>query len=178
MKSLIRLIDSLSRTGAVLAGAMLCVALVLFVIEIIVRTFFGSTLYVTDEYSGYLMAGATFCALAYTLADRGHIRMTFLHKILTGARRTQLEIACCVVGFAVGALLTYVTGRAFWDSVVTGSQSMQTSETYLAIPQFFLPFGSLLFTLQFFAEIMRSILILRGDSEGIGFKEEVQGLGR
>lgn len=177
MKTLVRLISGLSWLGAVLSGAMLCLALILFVAEIILRSFFSSTLYITDEYAGYLMAALTFCSLAYTLSERGHIRMTFLHQIIKGRRRAQLDIICCIVGFSFCTWLFYLTGSGFLDSLATGSRSMQISETPLAIPQFFLPFGSLLLMLQFIAEIMRSILFLRGDAE-VTVQEEDQALGR
>ena len=53
-----------------MAGIMMIIALVLTVAEIIIRTGFSKTLYITDEYSGYLMAMLTFCGLAYTLRER------------------------------------------------------------------------------------------------------------
>lgn len=49
---------------------MLCVALVMICAEIVLRSVFDRTLYITDEYSGYLMCGLTFCALAYTLREK------------------------------------------------------------------------------------------------------------
>ena len=63
-------------------------------------------------------------------------------------------------------MLTYTCADYFWDSVVTNSRSMQISQTYVAIPQFFMPFGTLVMTLQFAAEVMRSVLLLRSGRVG------------
>lgn len=178
MKHCIRIIDRISGFGGFLAGAMLCIGVALVMGEIILRTGFSRTLYVTEEYSGYLMAMLTFCALGYTLRERGHIRMTFLHKVVTGRPRICLDMACYLIGFSFCMVLLYFTSMFFWDSVVSGSRSMQISRTYLAFPQAFLPFGSLILALQFLGEFLRSIAMLRGDTEGIAFPEDKENQGR
>lgn len=178
MKKLINAIDRISGFGGFLAGAMMCMGVALVMGEIILRTGFSRTLYVTEEYSGYLMAILTFCALGYTLRERGHIRMTFLHKVVTGRPRVYLDMACFIVGFLFCVTLTWYMSIFFWDSVVTGSRSMQISRTYLAVPQAFLPFGSSVIALQFVSEFLKSIQILRGDTEGIVVAEEKDDQGR
>ena len=75
MKKIINFIDTLSGFNGWIAGIMMAVALMIAVVEIVYRTGFNGTLYITDEYEGYLMATLTFCGLAYTLRERGHIRM-------------------------------------------------------------------------------------------------------
>ena len=178
MKKLINLIDNLSGIGGWLAGIFMAVGLVISVAEIVYRSFLDKTLYVTDEYTGYLMAMLTFMGLAYTLRERGHIRMMFLPHILKGRAHVQFNMACFVVGFLFCAGLTWFTAEFFWDSVVSESQSMQVSETYLAIPQCFLPVGSLLLTLQFAAEFLKGLAVLRGDTQGLRILEEADDLGR
>ncbi len=178
MKRLINLIDNLSGIGGWLAGILMAVALAISVAEIVVRSGFDATLYVTDEYTGYLMAMLTFMGLAYTLRERGHIRMMFLPHIIKGRAHVIFNMVCYLVGFLFCAGLTWFTGEFFWDSVVSESQSMQVSETYLAIPQFFLPVGSLLLTLQFAAEFLKGLAVLRGDTQGLRILEEADDLGR
>ena len=70
MKLLIRSIDRIAALIGALAGIMLCVALVMICAEIVLRSVFDRTLYITDEYMGYRMCGLTFCALAYTLREK------------------------------------------------------------------------------------------------------------
>jgi TRAP-type C4-dicarboxylate transport system permease small subunit len=178
MKKLINLIDNLSGIGGWVAGILMAVALVISVGEIIFRSFLNSTLYVADEYTGYLMAMLTFAGLAYTLRERGHIRMMFVPHFVKGSAHVIYNMVCFVVGFLFCAGLTWFTWEFFWDSVVSESQSMQISETYLAIPQVFLPVGSLLLTLQFAAEFLKGLAMLRQDTDGLRILEESDDLGR
>ena len=178
MKRFIRSIDTLSGWIGGLAGVLLCLGLALVAAEIVLRTAFSRTLYVTDEYSGYLMCGLTFCGLAYTLRERGHIRMSLVHGIVKGRPRHLLDLICCLVGMIFALVLGWYTGHSFWDSLVTGAQSMQISATYLAIPQSFLPLGALMLALQFLAEGLKTLLVLRGETDGLVLLEEAKDLGR
>ncbi len=178
MKKLIILIDTLSGIGGWVAGILMAIGLMLSVGEIVFRSFLNSTLYVADEFTGYLMAMLTFMGLAYTLRERGHIRMMFLPHILKGRAHVIYNMVCFTVGFLFCAGLTWFTWEFFWDSVVSESQSMQVSETYLAIPQAFLPIGSFLLTLQFAAEFLKGFALLRQDAEGLRILEEADDLGR
>ncbi len=178
MKALVRGIDRISGLGGALASVMLCAGLALIAAEIVARSGFDSTLFITEEYAGYLMCGLTFCALGQTLRDKGHIRMTFLLKVVKGRPRIYLELVCFAIGLAFCLGLTWFTWLFFWDSVVSRSQSMQISETYLAIPQFFMPLGALIMSLQFCAEIFRSIALLKEDPQQLALREESGALGR
>jgi TRAP-type C4-dicarboxylate transport system permease small subunit len=161
MELFVRFCDRLAVACGVASGLLMIVSTLLVLAEIFVRTAFSKTLYITEEYSGYMMAAMTFLALAYTLKDKGHIRMTFLHTIAKGRAKVMVDIFAFCVGAVFCAVLTYTTADFFWDAVMTKSRSMSISQTYMAIPQFFMPFGTLVMTLQFFAEIFRSVLLLR-----------------
>ncbi|MHC1761093.1 MAG: TRAP transporter small permease subunit [Negativicutes bacterium] len=161
MEKFVRLCDRLSVGCGVASGFLMIVSTLLVLTEILVRSAFSKTLYITEEYSGYMIAAMTFLALAYTLKDKSHIRMTFLHTIAKGKAKVWVDIFAFSVGFVFCSLLTYTTVDLFWDSAVTASRSMQISQTYLAIPQFFMPFGVLVMAMQFAAEVARSILLLR-----------------
>lgn len=158
MEKFIRVVDRISHVFGIIAGVFIILGVVLVIAEIILRNLFSSTLYVTYEYTGYFMVAITFFGLAYTLKENGHIRLTFLHKFIkVGKSREVLEIFTHFVGFVVFAVITYNTANYFWDSVVSGSRSMQISKTYLAIPQIAMPIGSFVLSLQFIAGIFKSI---------------------
>ena len=178
MKHLIKVIDGVSTVVGGAAGVMLCLGLLLTCGEILLRTAFDRTLYITDEYSGYLMCGLTFCALGYTLKEKGHIRMTLIHGMVKERKRAVLDTLCFFLGFLFSIFITFHTWGLFYDSVATRSQSMQISSTYLAIPQFFMPFGAFIMTLQFLSEFLKSILLLKGDTAGLVLREEIKDLGR
>jgi TRAP-type C4-dicarboxylate transport system permease small subunit len=124
------------------------------------------------------MAMLTFFGLAYTLRERGHIRMMFLLHVLKGRRKVIYNMGCMAVGFLFCLGLFWFTAVFFWDSVVNQSQSMQITETYLAIPQAFLPVGSLFLLLQFVAEFLKGLAILKQDAAGLRILEESDDLGR
>ncbi len=178
MKRIINIIDGISGFHGWVAGIMMAVALILTVVEIVYRSGFSRTIYITDEYSGYLMAMLTFCGLAYTLRERGHIRMMMLPHLMKGQVRILVNMVCFVIGMIFCIALTWFTFQFFWDSVISNSKSSQLSETYLAIPQFFMPLGSLLMALQFLAEFLKGAAMLRGDTEGLRILEETDDLGR
>lgn len=178
MKRLIRAIDGLSGFIGGLAGVLLCIGLALTAAEILLRSAADRTLFITDEYLGYLMCGLTFCGLGYTLREKGHIRMTLIHGLVKGRARSWLDAVCLAVGLCFSAGVTVFTGQFFWDSMTTGSQSMQVSATYLAIPQAFMPLGALVLTLQFCSELLKSLLLIKGDADGLVLVEEVKDLGR
>ncbi len=177
MKKLISVLDKISDIGGVVSGVMICAGVSLVIAEIIVRGVFSRTLYISEEYSGYLMAGLTYMALGYTLKERAHIRMTFIHSILSERGKVILDLFCFIVGFLFSVGFTYVTFGLFWDSLVSGTRSMQISETPLAIPQAFLPIGSFIMTGQFLAEILRCFGILTGKLS-VSLVEESKELGR
>jgi len=178
MKTFINAIDRISGFGGWAAGVLMVIALVIGVSEIVTRYAFGKTLYIADEYSGYLMAMLTFLGLAYTLRERGHIRMMFLMHILKGRRRVIFNMICMFVGFVFCIGLIQFTGEFFWDSVDNQTQSMQITETYLAIPEAFLPIGSFFLLLQFLSEFLKGVAILRHDTAGLRILEEIDELGR
>lgn len=162
MGRFVRIIDRITNVFATIAGIIMILGVALILTEIIARSFFNRTTYITDEYTAYFMAAMTFLGLAYTLKEKGHIRMTFLHKLIKrGKARFFLDLYSFIIGLVVFAVITVVTFNLFWDSVLTSTRSMQISRTYLAIPQSAMPLGSLIIMLQFVAEIARTILKFR-----------------
>jgi TRAP-type C4-dicarboxylate transport system permease small subunit len=182
MEKFIRTIDRLSNTFGIISGVLIILGMVLVLAEIFAREVLHTTIYISGEYSGYFMVSITFLGLAYTLKEKGHIRMTFLHKLKvfqSGKPRIYLDIYSFIIGFTVFIIITYITGSFVWDSVVTGTQSMQMGRTYIAIPQFAMPIGSFIITLQFFSEILQTLKKLReGKIEEHDFKIEDEALGR
>lgn len=178
MEKVVRAIDRIAKVFAIIAGVLMILGVALVITEIVARSLFNRTIYITEEYTAYFMVAITFFGLAYTLKEKGHIRMVFLHKVIKGGKaRFYLDVYAYLVGLAIFVAITVVTFNFFWDSVVTGSRAMQISRTYLAIPQAAMPIGSLLITLQFVAEILRSIINWK---KGIVGEEEAesQALGR
>jgi TRAP-type C4-dicarboxylate transport system permease small subunit len=177
MGKFIKLVDRINQGTGIITGFMMILATVMVLLEIITRTVFSKTLYITEEYTGYLMVGITFVGLAFTLKEKGHIRMTFLQTVLKRKARIYLEIYALTIGLLFFIVITYTTAGFFWDSVLSQTRSMQISSTYIAIPQFFMPLGSFLMTMQLIAELMRSIVNVKSGQIDIEDKDAMA-LGR
>lgn len=162
MNYIIRMIDRLTGAFGIIAGLFMVLSVVLVMIEIVMRSVFNSTIYITQEYSGYFMVAITFFGLAYTLKEKGHIRLTFLHRFVkVGIGRAILEIIVSFIGLIIFIIILKATWDLFISSFENGSRSMQLTKTYLAIPQFAMPLGSLLICLQFVSEICKQILKIK-----------------
>ncbi|MEW6259054.1 MAG: TRAP transporter small permease [Thermodesulfobacteriota bacterium] len=176
MKTCIRWADRISGWSAALCGFILCSSLALILTEIVLRGAFSKTLFITEEYSGYLMSALTFMGLSYTMREKGHIRVTLLQGVLSNTGKLYLDLVCFLIGFLTFSFIAWQCALFFWDSVITQSRSMQISETYLAIPQAFMPLGSGLLALQLLSEAMKCLVVLKG--EDIALRQEAKDLGR
>lgn len=161
MKKIVKFIDMLSLLGSTLSGIFIFASASLVTLEIILR-FFKRTLYITDEYSGYFMCAISFTALAITLKENEHIRISFLIDFLDKKYKKGLLLHafCNFVGLFISLFLLKFTFNYFWDSVMTGSRSMSVAATYIAIPKFFMPLGCLLLAFQFVSELLKDILLI------------------
>ncbi len=134
-----------------LSGVCICAATVLILSEIVIRSTTSYTLYVSDEYTGYLMALSSMLGLAYVEREHGHIRMDLIdllqRRLPRGLRFLKYAAYCAAILVAV--LLCFVSYGLFAKSFANGSRSMQISATRLWIPQIFLVIGSALLALQY-----------------------------
>src|SRR5699024_5389656 len=140
----IKVIDRITDTLGIIAGLFMVSAVLMVLTEVILRTVFDGTLYITQEYTAYFMVAVTFFGLAYTLKEKGHIRLSFLHRFVKfGKPQTILDIVAFVFGFIMFAIITYASYEYFMSSWESMTRSRQISQTYLAIPQAAMPLGSL-----------------------------------
>ncbi len=175
MKKFVNFVDLLSNSFGVIAAILVMIGLILILIEIVIRGAFGGTLYITLEYVRYITSAVTFLALGYTLKEKGHIRVNFLHEKLTDRQRIMLNMYAFFVGFVVASLLTITSFNFFYGHLLSGSTAYTLSQTPMAIPTSFIPVGLFIFTIQFAAEFFRSIIFLK---TGQSSEVESSALGR
>ena len=169
MQKMLKAIDKVSGWGGI--GASLCILIIvaIILIEIFVRTLSGSSTFITEEYSGYLLCWFAFLGMAETLRTDGHIRVNILLSRLSPRKRTILEMIACLVGSAAFLYLTVYLGLVFYDSLAMGVRSMHVSQTPLFITQIIPIIGSTLMALQFLSMIGIKILNLtQGNMAGGG----------
>ncbi|HKJ50795.1 MAG TPA: TRAP transporter small permease [Gammaproteobacteria bacterium] len=115
------------------AGAVAGTCIVLITIMIlaqIVGRWFGVIIPSTEDFSGYLLAAATFLALAYTFRNGGHIRVTLLmHRLSPGLQRR--------LTYGVLLLFVVIMGWGAWHICYLVYESWsfeELSQGYIAIP--------------------------------------------
>ena len=101
-----RFLDRLYDTAAVLAAVCIIGVLVMVIAGVVSRE---SNMFIpgTDSYAGYLMAGAGFLAMAYTLKRDEHIRVTLLLNAASPRTRRALEIFSLGAAVLLAALFAY-----------------------------------------------------------------------
>ena len=157
-----RLLDALYDSAAALA-ALCMVGLLLMVLVSILGRQFNFYLRGTDAYAGYLMAGASFLALAHTLKRGEHIRVTLVLGLLRGAARRGLELWSLALASLLALLFAFYSCRLVWQSLLFDDISTGNDATPLWIPQLGMATGAVIFAIAFIDE---TLLEWRGKRPG------------
>jgi TRAP-type C4-dicarboxylate transport system permease small subunit len=134
------------RMAAAVSAACLVAILCLVCAEICGRVFNGirmlmgmgvvnATVPSLAEICGYLLAAATFLALAETMASGVHIRVSLLMDHLAGRQRQFCELFACLVALGISAACTWGMGRLVLKSWRFGDVSVGMVPVPLALPQ-------------------------------------------
>ena len=157
MKHCIAAIEKANGLLGWLSGLCIAMASVLIIAEIASRIILGSSLQITDEYTGYLMAVTSMLGLGYVEKNHGHIRMELIYLLQSRFPRTirVIRIWAYATAALFAAYLACVGWRLFYQSYLYGSKSMQISETPLIIPQIFIPLGAAVLLLQYLCNLYK-----------------------
>ena len=139
-------LDQLYVSAAALAAVFMLGLLVMVLLSIFGRQF-GFYVPGTDAYAGYLMAGSGFLALAHTLKQGEHIRVTLVLGALKGPARRALALWAIGASTALSGLFTAYSIRLAWQSHSFNDISTSNDATPLWIPQLGMAIGALLFTI-------------------------------
>lgn len=87
------------------------------------------------ELAGFLLLGATFTGLAYTLTVGGHIRVDLLHRTLPASARRALDILVTLIALAITGYGTWFSVLLAFDSYDFGDVSIGMVPVPLWMPQ-------------------------------------------
>lgn len=76
----------------------------------------GLTLPSYADFTGFFLAAASFLALAYTLKDGGHIRVSLVLQMLSKKAQRFFEIWCLFVASAIAVFFTIYTSFLVYES--------------------------------------------------------------
>ena len=112
------------------------------------------------EIAGYMLAAASFLALAPTLKAGAHIRVTMLLAAFSEQNRRFLEIFAFGFAAAASGYMTWHIANFAYVSFKFNEVSSGVVKVLLAYPQSMMALGSLVLTIAFIDELM--IVIFRG----------------
>jgi TRAP-type C4-dicarboxylate transport system permease small subunit len=129
----------LSAAGMVAACALLVLAVAHVLLEVVLRSFFGRSTHVLEEFVGYALCAITFLSLAQAVNGGAMVRVSTLSALLGPRSKQCLEIATALAGLALTLLIAYYS----WLSVSRNFRRGATSETVAAVP-LWIPEGAML----------------------------------
>lgn len=147
-----------------LAALSLLATLLVIVLNILGRQF-GFYLRGADSYAGYSIAAAAFLALAATLKNGDHIRVTLILQRLTGKHRRIMELWCLAAGALLSGYFAFFSWKMVWFSYVFHDISQGHDATPLWIPQIAMALGISALAIAFADDF---IAALRGASPEAG----------
>ena len=121
------------------------------------------------EIAGYLLAAASFLALAGTLKAGGHVRMTMLLSALGETARRRVEFCVLAIGALFSGFMTYHACRLVQDSWIHNEISKGIVLVQLAYPQATVAFGLLVLTIALVDEM---VLVARTGKTTFGQAEQ------
>ncbi len=109
------------------------------------------------EFAGFFLAAASFFALAHTLKQGAHIRVTLVVQHLPARLRRGVEIWCCAVAAALAGYFTFWTGNLTQQSWRFGDVSYGLVPIPLWLPQLAMTLGALILTIALLDELQRVV---------------------
>jgi TRAP-type C4-dicarboxylate transport system permease small subunit len=165
MNTYLKLVDRLCDLGAAVAGISMLALFGLGLAEIVLRSFFATSLSIAVEYSGYLLVLSLFLGSGWTLRQGGHIRVSLLAERLNPAGQRMLDIFCTCAGLLVAAFISTAMLNYALGTLARGTLSYYSSATPLALPQLILSMGPCVLTLAMSARLIR---LLRQEPPDLG----------
>jgi TRAP-type C4-dicarboxylate transport system permease small subunit len=167
LATFLKAIDRLSLAAAVAAAACLALLAIVVLAEVVSVWLLNRSLEFSWEYGAFLMAGAFFLGLGWTLQTGGHVRVELIAEHLPEAVRRWLDLAATLAGLVIAGFLTSALFGLAWSSWIDGSKTFTATATPLVIPQAAITIGTAILTLQLLARAIRLVRDERLD-EGEG----------
>ena len=152
-----KFLDGLYGATAWLAGLGMIGILVMVLLTVLSRVI-GFNAPGTDAYAGYAMAGSGFMALANTLKQGEHIRVTLVLGMLKGRALKVAEVIALGIATVLSGFLAFYSARLTWQSWEIDDISVGIDATPMWIPQVFMALGTLVFFIAFCDELVLELL--------------------
>lgn len=139
-------LDSLYNAGGYLAAFFLVTICLLVVVQVsfncidrlstlITGTAIGLTIPSYADFTGFFLASASFLALAYTMRNGSHIRVTLIFSNLSAPIQNVVETLCLFFAASVSLYFTAYTGYLVYESFIYNDLSSGMIAIPIWIPQ-------------------------------------------
>lgn len=150
-------IDKMSELIAWLSKLCIFLMIPLVTYEVVTRYIFGHAAMLADEFGRYLLVGAAFLGLAYTMREGGHIRVMVLVNRLSKKLANRLRLLTLAIVLSMTTILVITAAQMVLRSYTLGLKSPSIWLVPLHFPQLLLLIGSFFFLLQVLAEIFKTL---------------------
>ncbi|HRQ64999.1 MAG TPA: TRAP transporter small permease subunit [Xanthomonadaceae bacterium] len=155
-------LDRLYYGAGVLAAACLAGIAVLVLAQIVGR-WFGVLVPSAEDFAGYLLAAATFLALAHALREGAHIRVELVSARLPAAVRSFVEGIVLLVALAFALWAAWHAGVMVFESWSFAEVSSGHVAVPMWLPQLPMALGIAVFALALLDTAMTHLLRTRSD---------------
>jgi TRAP-type C4-dicarboxylate transport system permease small subunit len=124
-----RLLDRLYLFAAALAGLCL-VLMTLLILAQVVGRWFDVLVPSTEDFSGFLLAAASFLALPHALREGAHIRVTLVISRLAAGKRRVVEILVLLLALPLMSYIAWSLGFMVYESW----QYAELTQGYVPVP--------------------------------------------
>jgi len=141
MRALNAALDWLVLFCAILACVAIAGMSVLIVIEVILRSVFSSTLYLIEEFSGYMVLAIMALGLPYCREKNALLTVDFFISRMGPHLRRRVEFLYGLVSIAYCILIDWYVIQLLMKSIQRDLMAASVMRTPLWIPQMLLPIG-------------------------------------
>ena len=160
-----RTLDRLYSLSGWLAACFIGLICLLVVIQVVLNlidrvstavtgTAVGLTIPSYADFTGFFLAAASFLALAHTLREGGHIRVTLVLSHLPEGLRKIAELWCLGLAAGITVYFGWYTGRLTWESYTYHDLSSGMIAVPLWIPQLGMLLGLVVLAIALVDELM------------------------
>lgn len=120
----------------------------------------GLTIPSYADFTGFLLAAASFMALAYSLREGAHIRVNLIISHLPERLRRPVEMWCILFGLSISLYFSWYTAKLTYESFTYNDLSPGMIAVPIWIPQTALLLGLIVFSIALMDEL---VTVLRGN---------------
>jgi TRAP-type C4-dicarboxylate transport system permease small subunit len=132
-----------------IASIILGLIVLIIIIEITIRTFFGRPIMGTIEIIQYGLLFITFLGAAWLLREDGHIKMDIVLSLLRPRAQAFLNIIMSIVCAIICLVVTWYGVKVTWYCYQINYRAISELEIPLVSILFVIPVGSFLLFIQF-----------------------------